>query len=418
MHEYVDLLKRNRNYRYLWLGAVVSQIGDWFNLIAAAALIAGLTSSGAAISYLFLARYLPLFAFSPLAGVLADRFDRRRLMILSDLLRAVTVVGFLLVREPQHVWLFYLLTVGQFAFSAVFTPARSAVLANVVVEKDLVTANALDSFTWSTMLAVGSLLGGLVAGSLGVQAAFVLDGLTFVGSAWLVGLIVLPAGLAQARQAMAVGGWLSFVDGLRYLRHEPSILVISLVKGGGSLVWGAVNVLEIVYAKEVFPLKGGASFTLGIIYAISGLGTGFGPLLMRRWFGDGSARLRWAITVGFGLLAVGLWGLSAAPNFAWFSVATLVRTIGSGTIWVFSAALLQMSVPDRFRGRVFAFEFAFLTLTQSISIFWAGYAQDGLGWDVWQVTASMAMSCLVVGGLWFAFQLWSRPRPGPSTTTS
>lgn len=245
-----------------------------------------------------------------------------------------------------------------------------------------------------------------------------LDGLTFVGSAWLVGLIVLPAGLAQARQAMAVGGWLSFVDGLRYLRHEPSILVISLVKGGGSLVWGAVNVLEIVYAKQVFPLKGGASFTLGIIYAISGLGTGFGPLLMRRWFGDRSTHLRWAITVGFGLLAVGLWGLSAAPNFAWFSVATLVRTVGSGTIWVFSAALLQMSVPDRFRGRVFAFEFAFLTLTQSISIFWAGYAQDSLGWDVWQVTVSMAISCLVVGGLWFAFQLWSRPRPGPSITTS
>jgi len=96
--EYADLLRYNRSYRNLWLGSVVSQLGDWFNLIASAAIVAQLTDTGAAISFLFLARFLPLFLFSPLAGVLADRYDRRHIMIASDVLRAVTVLGFLIVR--------------------------------------------------------------------------------------------------------------------------------------------------------------------------------------------------------------------------------------------------------------------------------------------------------------------------------
>ena len=405
MDIYVDLLRRNRNYRNLWLGAVVSQFGDWFNLIAATSLIAQLTSSGAAISYLFLARFIPLFLFSPLAGVLADRFDRRRILIASDLLRSLTVLGFLLVRDPAHVWLFYLLTTTQFALSAIFTPARTAVIANIVWQNDLVTANALDSLTWSTMLAIGSLAGGVVAGSLGNSTAFAIDATTFLLSAWFVSHVVMPPRLVADRVEVSRGGWFDFVDGLRYLRGEPFILAIALVKGGGSLVWGAINVLEVNFAEQIFPLGGDGATTLGIIYAITGVGTGFGPLLLRRWLGDAPVRLRWAITIGFWVLALGILGLAAAPTFPLFGLATLLRTAGSGTVWVFSAALLQMVVPDRFRGRVFAFEFALLTLTQSISIWWAGFAQDNLGWTIRQVTVGAGVTGLVVGTLWLLFHL-------------
>jgi MFS family permease len=415
MNTYVALLRRNRNYRHLWLAAVISQLGDWFNLVAAASLVAGLTNSGAAISYLFLARFLPLFFFSPLAGVLADRLNRRHLMILSDLLRTLTVLGFLLVRGSQDVWLFYLLTVTQFALSAVFTPARTAVLASIVAPEDLVTANALDSFTWSTMLAVGSLLGGVVATLFGVRAAFVVDATTFLASAWFVSRIVIPQRIVGKRAAVSRGGWLDFVDGLRYLRRHSYILIISLVKVGGSLVWGAINVLEVNFAERIFPIGGSSSTTLGITYALTGLGTGFGPLLLRRWLGDAPARMRWAITLGFWILALGILGLSAAPTFAWFALATFFRTVGSGTIWVFSATMLQMIVPDRFRGRVFASEFALLTLTQSISIYWAGLAQDQLQWGVRQVTASMGVAGIIVALLWSFFHLRTRSRPEPVT---
>lgn len=416
MESYITLLRDNPNYRSLWLGAVISHLGDWFNLIASASLIATLTDSGAAISYLFLSRFLPLFFFSPFAGVIADRFDRRRILILTDLLRALTVLGFLLVRDPQHVWVFYLLTVTQFALSAIFNPARTSIIANIVDEEDLVTANALDSFTWSTMLAIGSLLGGLAAAALGIAAAFIIDAFTFIVAAWIISHVAIPPKLLDARAAVSQGGWLDFLDGLRYLRGQPYILVVSLVKGGGSLVWGAINVLEVNFAEQIFPLRGSGEATLGIIYAITGLGTGFGPLLLRRWLGDTPRRLLWAMTAGFWVLALGILGLSAAPTLPWFGLATLVRTIGSGSIWVFSAALLQMVVPDRFRGRVFAFEFAVLTFAQSLSIFWAGFAQDNLQWSVRQVTAGMGVCGLVVGLLWLLFHLFLLSRPALPTS--
>jgi MFS family permease len=411
MNEYITLLRHNRNYRYLWLGNVISLLGDWFNLLASAELITNLTSSGVAISSLFLARFLPLFFVSPLAGVVADRFSRRSIMIWSDLLRAVTVLGFLLVRSTEQVWLLYVLTVLQFVLSAFFTPARSAIIANVVESKDLVTANALDSFTWSTMLAVGSFLGGLATAVFGAQTAFVLDALTFLLSAWMVSLVIVPA---RERSETYLGGWFEFVDGFRYLWSVPFILGISLVKGAGSLIWGSINVLEVGFAEKIYALnmpalqsalriEDGGTATLGIIYMISGLGTGLGPLFMRRLLGDDKRRMLWGITVGFFLMGGGIIGLGAASSLSFFLMATFMRTVGTGTLWVFSAALLQMMVPDRYRGRVFAFEFAVLTLAQSISILGAGFAQDSLSMPLPQIAVWIGSVGLVVGMVWLGF---------------
>ena len=420
MKQYIRLLQNNWNYRFLWLGSVISQLGDWFNLLASAELISHLTGSGIAISYLFLARFVPLFVFSPIAGVFADRFNRQRIMILTDLLRAGTVLSLLLINSPDRIWLLYLLTVVQFSLSALFTPARTAVLSNIVQRRDLVTANALDSLTWSTMLALGAFLGGVVAAVLGVAAAFIMDALTFLLSAWCISRIVI-AGENQTAVIPTIKpvksqGWLDFVGGFQYLSGVPFILGVSLAKGAGSLVWGAINVLEINYADRIFPLnnpkwvdwlhiESGASATLGIIYVVSGLGTGLGPIVLRRILGDAYHRMLWAIMVGFVLLSLGILGLSLSPTLGFFSLATLVRTVGSGVVWVFSAALLQMLVPDSFRGRVFAFEFAVLTLTQSISTYLAGFLQDNWGLSVQRTTAVFGITGIFVTTIWLIFLL-------------
>jgi MFS family permease len=429
MREYLALLRQNANYRNLWLGSVVSFLGDWFNLIAAAELVATLTgSSGLAVSTLFLLRFLPQFLFSPVAGVLADRFDRRHIMIFTDLARAGTVASFLLIRSPDQLWLFYLLTFLQFTLSALFIPAKTAVLANIVAKKDLVTANALDSFTWSTMLALGAFAGGVVAFFFGVDASFMADALTFLISAWFISRIVMPE---REREISQSGGWLNFLEGMRYLRAEKFLLVISLVKAGGSLAWGAINVLEVAFANDVFenPFRrlgqmvnpqDASAATLGVIYFVTGLGTGLGPIFMRRWLGDQQRRLMLGITVGFVLLAAGIFGLGVAPTFPVFLAMSFVRTVGSGTLWVFSAALLQMLVPDRYRGRVFAFEFAMLTLTQSISIFVAGYLMDTAGFTARQVaivSAATAAGVAVVWGIFF-YSYMRRDTYAPATPTS
>jgi MFS family permease len=420
MGEYLDLLKRNRNFRYLWWGNVVSLLGDWFNLLASAALVTELTSSGVAISYLFLVRFLPQFLFSPIAGVIADRYDRRKIMILADLLRAVTVLGFLFIRSADQLWLFYGLTAIQFVLSALFVPARSATLANIVDPKDLVTANALDSFTWSTMFALGAFLGGVIATLFGNQTAFVMDAATFLVSAWLISRIVMPQ--REARTAPASGGgWLELNEGLRYLWGFPFLLTISFVKAAGSFVWGAINVLEVSYADNIYPLSStaitqwlsidnGGTATLGLIYVASGLGTGLGPLLMRRWLGDSTKRLMVGISIGFFLTATGILSLGLVTTLPVFLGATFMRTIGTGTIWVFSAVLLQIMVPDRVKGRVFGFEFAALTLTQSLSVFTAGYTQDVFQWSLIRVSSTFGWLGVLVFVLWMAFFLATRKR--------
>jgi MFS family permease len=411
---YLSLLQRNRNFRNLWFARVVSNLGDWFNLLASATLIATLSGAGTAISFLFLARFLPLFLMSPFAGVLADRFERRNLLIWTDVLRAVTVLGFLFVDRPERIWLLYVLTALQFVFSAVFSPAQQAYIPAVVEQEDLVTANALDSFTWSTMLAIGALLGGLATAFLGVQTAFILDALSFLLSAWFVTRIAVRSrGRVQGEGGVTTPrtAFLEIVEGMRYLWAQPVLLAFALIKSGGSLVWGGVNVLEIPLAEQAFPLNGNGTLSLGLIYAAVGIGTGVGPIVVRRWLGDAWGGMLKAVSIGYVTMTLGTLGLALAPSLGWVLGATTVRGVGTGAIWVFSAVLLQLLIPDRLRGRVFAFEFAAFTLAQSFSTLWAGYAYDNLGWSLSQVLFSAALTSVAITAAWAIFYLRVRHRP-------
>lgn len=414
--KYSHLLRNNRNYRFLWLGFLVSQIGDWFNLIASASLVAELTESGTQLSLLFLARFLPLFVMSPFAGVISDRFDRRHVMIVSDILRALTIVGLMFIRDESMIWLFYVLTAAQFSLTALFLPARSAAMSNIVHKDELVTANALDSVTWSTTLALGTLLGGLATAFFGITTAFILDIGTFLLSAWFISRISAVAIAPTNEEDEKQGGFAEIAAGFNYLWGAKLMLAISLVKATGSLVYGAINVLEISVAEDVYPLvfdytvRGvsqtvgeGGTLTLTLFYLVAGIGTGIGPILLQHWLGETEKALRWGILLSFILMTIGLIGMAFDLGLGWFVVATLFRTLGSGTLWVFSAALLQILVPDHVRGRVFAFEFAALTLTQSISIWMAGWFQDNLGVSLFQVMGIFGVISVVVTLYWAWF---------------
>src|SRR5207302_2951989 len=189
---YLELLRGNRSFRMLWLGQVVSQMGDWFDTIAVYTIALTLTGSGRAVALIMVARFLPSVVMGPLSGVVADRFSRRTIMIASDIVRAIVVLGFLFVRRPDQMWLVYVLTVLQLAFSTFFEPAKTAAIPSIVSDRELVPANAIASVTWSVMLTLGAALGGFVAGSFGTNAAFILDSLTFVASAMLISTVRFP----------------------------------------------------------------------------------------------------------------------------------------------------------------------------------------------------------------------------------
>ena len=148
---YAALVRGNRTFRMLWFGQIISLLGDWFNLIASASLVAELTQSGLAVGGLFVVRMLAPFLMSPIAGVGADRYNRKRILVLTDVSRAVVVLLFLLVREPGQVWLLYVVTAVQLSISGFFFPTRNAILPDIVSERELGAANALSSATWSVM---------------------------------------------------------------------------------------------------------------------------------------------------------------------------------------------------------------------------------------------------------------------------
>ncbi len=400
LNTYIALVRDNRNYRNMWLSEVISQAGDWFNLIASASLIAGLSNSGIAIGGLFLARLVPLFVMTPVVGVVADRFNRRNIMIASDILRAIVVLGFLFVRTEQDIWLLYSLTVLQLSISAFYRPAWAALLPSLVPQKDLVTANALSGTTWSVMLAVGAALGGIATALFGITAAFLIDAATYLVAGWFVLQIQLPAKEADEPTATKPDGWREFVDGLRYLRHHPSALIFASVKGSAALAYGGMAVVEVNFAENVYPIGDDGSATLGLILFSVGIGTGLAPLIAQRITGDNQRAMKQAIWVTYLAMVVGYFMMSRAYTLPLLLLASIVRTAGSGTSWVYSSALLQMTVPDKYLGRVFSIDFAIFTLAASISTVWAGWAQDRWGMDPFQISLMLGIIPVIMTILW------------------
>ena len=189
---YWELVRDNVNLRRLWIGSVVSLLGDWFNTIALYTLVFRLTGSPFALGAVFIFKMLPWALASPIAGVLVDRFDRRRLMIFSDLMRAVIVLGFLLIDEASDVVLVYGLIALQVVVGAVFVPAKSASIPNITSPRELLTANALLSASWSVMLALGAALGGFATEWFGEQAVFIIDSFTYLVSAYFIHRTTIP----------------------------------------------------------------------------------------------------------------------------------------------------------------------------------------------------------------------------------
>src|SRR5678815_5389203 len=228
---YVELLKNNRSFRQLWLGQVVSQMGDWFDTIALYTIILQLTGSGRDVGLLLVARFVPSFLVGSLSGVVADRFNRRSIMIISDLLRAVVVLGFLFVRRADQLWLIYFLTVLQLALSTFFEPAKTAIIPSIVSDRELVTANAISSVTWSAMLTIGAAIGGVVTGWFGTDVAFVLDAASYVLSAVLIGSIRVPKRKKRERQKVSIGRLLGIgetIEGIKYVKDRPRVLAALL----------------------------------------------------------------------------------------------------------------------------------------------------------------------------------------------
>jgi predicted MFS family arabinose efflux permease len=375
---YAELVRRNPNYRRLWLAQLISGSGDWFYSVAVYSLLLDLTGSAESVAIAVVLQILPNFLAGPTAGVVNDRLSRRKVMLVADAVRAVLVLGLLFIRTAEQIPLLYLLLAMEIATAAFFESGRNAALPSVVEREDIPTANALSSTTWATTVTAGAALGGIAVSFLGREAAFLVNSVSFLVSfvfIWRMRFRETHAeglGPVTFRQLLGIG---PILEGFGYvLGHWRLALLLTLKLGLGIL--GARVVLVAVLGSREFALFGKPALGMSMLYMFQGLGSLIGPLIAGPFVQREQRRMRKAVLVGYCAPAVAYAVFSQTENWALASLCMTVAHAGGALVWVFSTTLLHMHTDDRFRGRVFAADFGMFMLTASFASYSVGYAID------------------------------------------
>ncbi|MFN7924633.1 MAG: MFS transporter [Bryobacteraceae bacterium] len=417
MTAFLDLLRRNRNYRYTWFGQIVSEVGDHFNNIAVFSLALKLTGSGRVVSGVLLARGVAMIMAGPLAGVVLDRMDRKRMMILSDSFRALIALCFGLCLVFPTTKLLYLFSALLMFASPFFTSGRAAILPRIATKEELHTANSLTQTTQWTNLAIGMFLGGASVASLGFEWAFVLNALSFVFSAACISQLHVPEGFRPPAEALTEGNvlrpWHEYTEGLRYMRTIPLVFGLALLTIGWASGGGAAQVLFSLFGEKVFN-RGAAG--IGTLWGCAALGLIVGGIIAHR-IGPRLSHRGYLYTIGIVYLVHGsaYCVFSLMENF-WIACFWIALSRGAVAISsVLNMTQLLRHVEDGFRGRVFSTFESMSWATMMFSMTAAGFFSDfysirAIGFASGVLSGSTAL-------FWF-LAMWAGKLPEPSRAGS
>ncbi len=415
---YKELLTGNRSFRHLLSGQVVSELGNWFNFIAGLGLVRSVTNAAPeATAILVVLQFAPLAALMPLAGAFVDRFSRRRVMILSDLLRAVAAFGFLLVSDARDLWIAYTCTFLMGLFAAFFEAGKNASVPNIVGSRGLLAGMALIYSSRFLLMSVGSALGGVASAFFGYHIAFAINAASFLVSAYTVWLIPESAvrenqtkdhlqggealtGASNERRA----GYLSDVlEGWKYIVRHPLIAAIVAL----NIIWafggGAMNLVYDRLGAVVFAGAGGmsADAAVSLVYSSVGAGLFLGMMLARRI--GAKVELRGSIVsfIGWTVLAHGiLFALAGVMPSLWLAIFLIfLSRVVIGVEFAVQETLLQRLLPDNLRGRVSTTDRAAEIMTVSLTTVLYGWL---LGFAITPraLTILSGLLCASPGLLW------------------
>ena len=398
---YVELLRGNIQFRNLYIARLVSLLGDWFNLIAILALLRSIgADSASAFGGALIVKALPSVVVTPWAGDLADRFSRKGIMLMSDVLRAFVVFGLFIVLWYPSVPLVYALMVLQAALAGFFEPARSALLPDIVKPEELTAANALGAATWSAMLTIGTALGGIFTAFLGWKLALVVDIGSYLLSAWFLLRVIEPP---LPEHPKSTKGMSAYGEGLRFMIQRPAIWTMATVKVGWNCV-GAVTLMLTILGERQYTIAENAIMGASFFYMMRGLGTGIGPIVSRYLSGSDPVKMERMIGWSFVWAALCYNTVPWLGNAMWVGIAILLAHLGGATVWVFSTIRLQQLTPTAYRGRVFATEQACFLIFFVLTNMGYGHVVDQ-GWlQADAALAVMGSTLLLPAFLWFIRQ--------------
>lgn len=351
-----ELLVRRPRFRLLWAAGAISLIGDWLGFVAISRLALDQGGGPLSLALVYAAHILPHTWALPITGVVADRFDRRRLLVMVPLIQAVLTAAMAIVASRGALGALQVLVVIRATFAAFLPPAETAALRHTVEPDELVRANALLGGTWSMAYVVGMALGGAIA-VLGPGMALLLDAGSFALASFMM------AGLPAMRPPIENGSRpildRSFVltiprdlkNAFDHARARSDLFRAMLGKAPVALAGGAGWILLNLVADHAKPL-GTAAMSLGIMQAVRGAGTGIGPMSVA-WISRGTTPSRTiervAVLTTFASIVVFTWSASVPVLLL---VMTLFWGMGTGTNWVVASANLQRLAPDSMIGRL------------------------------------------------------------------
>ena len=402
---YLELLRANRDFRYLFSARTVSLAGDWLSMLAVIAMLREVHGTdAAALSGFFILKLLPIFLIGPFAGVVADRFSRRGIMVLSDVVRVLFVLLLLATPFVEHPIPFvYGLVLLQVLASAFFEPARSAALPQLVPASGLATANALGALMWSTMFALGAAIGGAITEFAGWRVALIVDAATYLVSALLILRIRLPARERPPREPgwRNWTGWQDFSDGIRFVLGRLDVATALFVKLGWGLA-GAVTLFLTLFGERVYSIAGRPDLSVSLLFTARAIGTGVGPWFARKFLPSETPRaMRRLLTGSFVWAALWYIAFSWAPSIGVALACVTLAHLGGSVLWVYSTVLIQRMVPDRLLGRVSSADLGFATLSISFSTWIFGWLIAAEVADLRVLVRTMGGAILIPGLIWY-----------------
>lgn len=409
LNSIVRLIRQNRNFRLLWSAQVISEVGDWLYAVVLYSLLLEITGRAESIGLTLALQLLPQLFVSPMAGVLNDRISRKRVMIFTDVARAVIIAAMLFTQTVDRLPFLYCLLVLETVMWAFFEPGRSAIVPNITRnDEERLVANTLGGVTWAVAFFLGSSLGGFMAAAFGRNFVFVFDAVSFLFSAWLVSrmrfeephLVTAPPFTWRD-----VGGSTAFTEGLAYAWADTRRRATLMVKAGVGLMGSNYVILSVMGQRE-FPLtwatrdpQAAAMMGISTLMAARGFGAMTGPWLVGRWAGQDPLRMRLGIALGFGMVLTGYGILSQSTSLAVAMAGIALAHAGASTAFVFSTNLLQTLSEDAFRGRLMSTDFAGMVISISLSSYLAGWAVDH-GFSVRYAALATALAMLVPLTAW------------------
>jgi len=370
---------RQRNFLLLWVGQFISMIGDWMLYLALPFYIYNLTGSPQATGLMFFIANLPRLIFSSLAGVFVDRWNRKWVMVISDLLRGLLLLLILFVRSPEWLWLIYLVALAQSIVGQFFFPAKSAAIPQMVTKNDLVAANSMNSLSDAVTRLLGAILGGVLMSALGFYAVVVIDAGTFLFSALLLAFIVLPFKANPDQHNFVLRDqisiiWKELLNGFAVVRRTPLLAASFAVFSAAILGDSMLIVILTPFVKETMH---GDALLLGSIFTSLGIGGLIAGLLMIQFGSKIAPRkiIPWALLLLGGLVFL-------TVNFPEATIVLplmVIAGMGAITWMIASQTLMQQETSDEYRGRVFGTLGTLTALMSLVGMAFAGLGGERLG---------------------------------------